>query len=43
MFKGVSLIFIMLLLYLCIGEPITPMKMIGTGIIVAGIALYAKA
>lgn len=43
MFKGVSLIFIMLLLYLCFGEPITPMKMIGTGIIVVGIALYAKA
>ena len=41
MFKGVSLIFIMLLL--CFGEPITPMKMIGTGIIVVGIALYAKA
>ena len=43
MFKGVSLIFIMLLLYLCFGESITPMKMIGTGIIVVGIALYAKA
>jgi multidrug transporter EmrE-like cation transporter len=43
MFKGVSLIFIMLLLYLCFGEPVTPMKMIGTGIIVVGIALYAKA
>ena len=43
MFKGVSLIFIMVLLYLCYGEPVTPMKMIGTGIIVVGIALYAKA
>ena len=42
MFKGVSLIFIMLLLYLCFGEPITPMKLIGTGIIIVGIALYAK-
>ena len=43
MFKGTSLIFIMLLLYLCYGEPITPVKLIGTGIIVVGIALYAKA
>ena len=43
MFKGVSLIFIMLLLYWCYGEPITPVKLIGTGLIVLGIALYAKA
>jgi len=43
MFKGVSLIFIMLLLNVFYGEPITLMKIIGTGIIVVGIALYAKA
>ena len=43
MFKGVSLIFIMLLLYMCYGEPITPVKLIGTALIVVGIALYAKA
>lgn len=42
MFKGTSLIFIMLLLHLCYGEPITPVKLIGTGIIIVGIALYAK-
>ena len=43
MFKGVSLIFIMLLLHIFYGEPITLMKLIGTGIIIVGIALYAKA
>ena len=42
MFKGVSLIFIMLLLYWCYGEPITPTKILGTCVIVVGIALYAK-
>lgn len=43
MFKGASLVFIMLLLYLVYGEPVTPVKLAGTAIIVAGIALYAKA
>ena len=43
MFKGVSLIFIMLLLHFFYGEPITLMKLIGTGIIIVGIGLYAKA
>lgn len=42
MFKGVSLIFIMILLAICYGEPVTVTKIIGTCIIVAGIALYAK-
>ena len=41
-FKGTSLIFIMLLLNICYGEPITPTKLIATGIIIVGIALYAK-
>ena len=43
MFKGISLFFIMLLLALCYREPITPMKLLATGIIVVGIGLYAKA
>lgn len=42
MFKGTSLIFIMLLLALCFGEPVTPIKLLGTAIIVVGIGLYAK-
>lgn len=43
MFKGLSLFFIMLLLALCYGEPITPIKLLGVGIIMLGIGLYAKA
>ena len=42
MFKGLSLFFIMVLLAICYGEPITPMKLLATGIIIVGIALYAK-
>lgn len=42
MFKGLSLFFIMLLLAICYDEPITPMKLVATGIIMVGIALYAK-
>ena len=42
MFKGTSLIFIMILLAACYGEPVTLTKIIGTGIIVVGITLYAK-
>lgn len=42
MFKGTSLIFIMLLLNIFYDEPITPTKLIATAIIVVGIALYAK-
>ena len=42
MFKGVSLIFVMLFLFLCFDEPITPIKLLGTLIIVLGIGLYAK-
>ena len=42
MFKGTSLIFIMLLLHKFYDEPITSTKLIATGIIIVGIALYAK-
>jgi drug/metabolite transporter (DMT)-like permease len=42
MFKGTSLIFIMLLLNKFYDEPITSTKLIATGIIIVGIALYAK-
>ena len=42
MFKGLSLFFIMVLLAICYDEPITPMKLLATGIIMVGIALYAK-
>ena len=42
MFKGFSLFFIMVLLAICYDEPITPMKLLATGIIIVGIALYAK-
>lgn len=42
MFKGLSLFFIMVLLAICYDEPITPMKLLATGIIMIGIALYAK-
>lgn len=42
MFKGTSLIFIMILLAACYGEPVTLTKIIGTAIIVVGITLYAK-
>ena len=42
MFKGTSLIFIMLLAYAFFGEQITLMNIIGAAVIVFGIALYAK-
>ncbi|MBR1425961.1 MAG: EamA family transporter [Paludibacteraceae bacterium] len=42
MFKGTSLIFVMLLAYAIFGEAITPMNIIGATIIIIGIALYAK-
>ncbi len=42
MFKGTSLIFIMILLAACYGEPVTVTKILGTAIIVVGITLYAK-
>lgn len=42
MFKGTSLIFIMLLAYVLFGEQITPNNIIGACVIIVGIALYAK-
>lgn len=42
MFKGTSLIFVMLLAFAFFGEAITLMNIIGTCVIIVGIALYAK-
>lgn len=42
MFKGTSLIFIMLLAYVLFGEQITPNNIVGACVIIAGIALYAR-
>lgn len=42
MFKGTSLIFVMLLAFAFFGEAITPMNIIGAAVIIVGIALYAK-
>ncbi len=42
MFKGTSLIFILLISALLFGETITVKNVIGSAIIIAGIALYAK-
>ena len=42
MFKGTSLIFVMLLGYAAFGETITIMNIIGAVVIVLGIILYAK-
>ena len=43
MFKGTSLIFVLLLAALLFGESITWTNIIGAVIIILGIALYAKA
>ena len=42
MFKGTSLIFIMLLAWMLFGERITLNNILGACIIITGIALYAK-
>lgn len=42
MFKGTSLIFVMLLAFAFFGEAITLMNIIGAAVIIVGIALYAK-
>ena len=42
MFKGTSLVFIMLLAWMLFGEQITPNNIIGACVIITGIALYAK-
>ncbi len=43
MFKGTSLIFVMLLAYILFGEQITWNNIAGAIIIISGIVLYAKA
>ncbi len=43
MFKGTSIIFVLLLSHLLFGEAITLQNYIGAAIIIGGIALYAKA
>lgn len=43
MFKGTSLIFVLLISALLFGETITANNLIGSAIIVLGIVLYAKA
>lgn len=42
MFKGTSLIFIILLAWMLFGEQITLNNILGTCVIITGIALYAK-
>lgn len=42
MFKGTSLIFIMLFAFALFGEPITIMNVVGAAVIIAGITLFAK-
>ena len=42
MFKGTSLIFIMLFAFTLFGEPITIMNIVGAAVIIAGITLFAK-
>ena len=41
MFKGMSLIFIMLFAFALFDEPITMMNIIGAAVIISGIVLYA--
>lgn len=43
MFKGTGMIFGLLIAWLILGEQITVNNMIGAAIIIAGIALFAKA
>ncbi len=42
MFKGTSLIFVMLLAFVVFGEAITTMNILGACVIIVGIVLYAK-
>ena len=42
MFKGTSLVFVMLFAYCLFGEPITWHNIVGAIIIIAGIVLYAR-
>lgn len=42
MFKGTSLIFVMLFAFALFGEPITIMNIVGAAVIITGITLFAK-
>lgn len=42
MFKGTSLIFVMLFAFALFGEPITIMNVVGAAVIITGITLFAK-
>ena len=42
MFKGTSLIFVMMLAFALFGEPITIMNIVGAAVIITGIILFAK-
>lgn len=42
MFKGTSLIFVMLFAFALFGEPITIMNVVGAAVIITGITLYAR-
>ena len=42
MFKGTSLIFVMMLAFALFGEPITIMNIVGAAVIITGITLFAK-
>ena len=42
MFKGTSLIFIMLFAFALFGEPITIMNVVGEAVIITGITLFAQ-
>ena len=42
MFKGTSLIFVMLLAYIFLGEAISMMNIVGAAVIITGITLFAR-
>lgn len=42
MFKGLTIVFVMLMAFFFFSEPITFRNIIGSGIIILGIALFAK-
>ncbi|MDY6374359.1 MAG: hypothetical protein SPK91_08140 [Bacteroidales bacterium] len=42
MFKGVNIIYMLIIVHFLFGEPITMQNIIGSAIIITGIILYAK-
>lgn len=42
-FRGTALLFVLLISHFLFGEPVTARNLIGAGLIVGGIALYAGA